>query len=272
MQRAGRGHLQPVVVNRKPDGAAAHGIVPVAQRVRQRLPRGQGRVERLVDARHAARLEAAGDGKRVAQKALGACKEGEGVAVELPVVEKLRAVEAPETRDAEQALRHFAFEAPGVPEQHRGGPERDAVAEQPQSAKQIPRLPATGMVQPADPDGLRNRVSDLGEVQVVRRPSVRRLGLPASIVPASVACAAPAGKSRGPPQTAAAQPVRAPVAPFPEKNVASWRAIGQCIAGNASLGETPWRVPPSRTLRGVPRRGAGRVPPVLPSCRQWRRA
>ena len=50
-------------------------------------------------------LDAPGYGQAVAQEPFGGPEQAEGIAVELPVVEKLRPVGALEPSDAKQALR-----------------------------------------------------------------------------------------------------------------------------------------------------------------------
>jgi len=50
VQRASRRHFQAVVIHREPDGTASYRIVAMAKSVCDRLSRGQGRIERLVDA------------------------------------------------------------------------------------------------------------------------------------------------------------------------------------------------------------------------------
>ena len=121
MQRAGRRDLQAIIVDRHTNGATSYRIVTMAERVRQRLAYRRHRVEWLVDPHETVRFDTSGDGQGIAQEALGVPEKREGVAVELPVVEKLGAVDPAETGNAKQALRHLELDAPGIAEQHHCG-------------------------------------------------------------------------------------------------------------------------------------------------------
>jgi len=116
VQRASRRHFQAVVIHREPDGTASYRIVAMAKSVGDRLSRGQGRIERLVDALNPARLEAARDGQGIAEKTFGGPEEHKGIAVELSIVQKLRSVGASKASHPEQALWHLAFQALGISE------------------------------------------------------------------------------------------------------------------------------------------------------------
>ena len=66
----------------------------MAERVRQGLTCCQRRNERFVDSLEAILLDAPGNAQAVAQEAFSGSEQGEGVAVKLAIVEKLRAVDA----------------------------------------------------------------------------------------------------------------------------------------------------------------------------------
>ena len=106
----------------------------------QRFPRRQRWVERLVDPLNAIRLDPPGDGQGFTQEPFRTREEREGIAVELSIVQKLRAVDAPKTSDTEQTLRHLRLDALGVTEQHHGRAAQDPVPEQPQAAQQLSRF------------------------------------------------------------------------------------------------------------------------------------
>ena len=160
MQRAGGSHLQAVVVNRHADRTAADRVIAMAQRVRQRLAHGQGRVERLVDPVEAVSFDSPGDGQGLAQKTLGGLEKYEGVAVELPVVEELGAIDAPEAGDTKQTLWHLEFNALGVAEQHHRRAPQNAFPEKPQTIIEVVNI--------NDPDALKAVVEETGVSEASR--------------------------------------------------------------------------------------------------------
>ncbi len=61
-------------------------------------------------------------------------KEHEGIAVELPIVQKLRTVDASEMGNAKQALRHLELDTLGVPEQYHRRASQNSFSKKPQAA------------------------------------------------------------------------------------------------------------------------------------------
>ena len=109
----------------------------MTQGVGKRFARGERRVERLVDPLEPIRLEATGDRQCLSQKALRGSEQDEGVAVELPIVQKLHLVDAAEAGDAQQALRHLELQTRGVAEQDRRRPQQHSVAQQSESSQHV---------------------------------------------------------------------------------------------------------------------------------------
>lgn len=100
---------------------------------------------------------------------------------ELPVVQEYASVEAPEASHAKQALRQLEFETLRVTGQHRCRAEEDDVAEQSEPSEQVLRFPAAGLVQLTDWYRIGHGVTDLGNIQVVNRPSGGGLVPPAML-------------------------------------------------------------------------------------------
>ena len=153
----------------------------MTQGTRQRLPRGEYRVERLVDAIHATRLEPTGDRQRLAQETLDRDEQREGVAVELPVVEELHAVEPPESGDAEPTLRHLDLDALLVAEQRDRSSPQDALTAKPEPAKQLHGIARARIRESATSDRLVYGSPDFGLIEIGDRPADSRLVLPTLI-------------------------------------------------------------------------------------------
>ena len=105
-----------IIVDGKANRAATHGVVPVAKRVRDGFAHGQPRVERFVNVLDAVRLKSACNGNRVVEETFGTPEQPEGIAIELAIVEEIGSVATPETRRAEEALRHLGIDPQRTPE------------------------------------------------------------------------------------------------------------------------------------------------------------
>ena len=171
MKPPGRSHLQAVVIYRQSYRSARNGgIIPMTQSVCKRLARRLGRIERSVDPLERSSFNPPGDGQGFDQKAFGTREKREGVAVELPVVQKFRAVYAAKTGDPDLAPGHSRLNQFRVAEQHRRGPKQHSVLNKPESAQYLLGFPRYGIVHPAEVNRKRHRAQDLLQVEIFNRP------------------------------------------------------------------------------------------------------
>ena len=97
--------FQAIVVQRDAHRTADNGIITMHERIGQCLAQCLHRQQRCVLALHAAGHDTPRDGQRFDQEAFRPAHQRKSVAIELPVVEKLVAVHALESRYLEQQLR-----------------------------------------------------------------------------------------------------------------------------------------------------------------------
>ena len=154
----------------------------MAKCIRYCLPCRWLRVEGFIYPIKAIGFESPGDGKGLAQKTLRRRQQRESVPEKLPVVQQLRrAFDAPEAGDAESALWHLGLDLIGTAEQDSCGPQQHSVLEQLHAMKQFGGLPSPRILQPTPSDRFPDSLLDFGRVEVVHRPTGRRLVLPAAL-------------------------------------------------------------------------------------------
>ena len=178
VQGARRSDFEPVVVDADGNGAAANGVVPVAERVRQGFPHRHRRIERFIDPLHAPRNHPAGDGIVFPQKRLRAGQQRERMAVHLPVVDELRAPHAAKPRHAQHALRKLGRHAVLGAEEHDCRPRQHAVPQQAQAAQQALDIAGARVIQTASAHRILDGAPHRGRVQIRHAPARRRLVLP----------------------------------------------------------------------------------------------
>ena len=180
MQVADGNDLQPVVVQRHADRAAAYGVVAVHKGIGQRLAQRLHRQQRRVLTRHLARHDAPRHRQRFEQEALRLAHQREGVAVKLPVVQKLVARCTLEARHLELQLRKIRQRRLVLAKQHRRRA-RQALAlhQQPQPAQDLQRLARAGVFHAATADGLLQRQHHLAHIQPRHIPTLGGPVLPA---------------------------------------------------------------------------------------------
>jgi len=94
----------------------------------------------------------------------------------IPVMEADVLPESPEP-----ALWHLGLDLIGTAEQNSRGPQQHSVLEQLHALKHFGGLPSPRILQPAPSDRFPDSLLDFGRVEVVHRPTGRRLVLPASL-------------------------------------------------------------------------------------------
>jgi hypothetical protein len=149
---ARRGDLQAILIDRQAHRAAAAAVIAVTQRIRQSLPQGDRRVERVVDPLEQSRHDPARDRQVLPQKAFRFQQQLEGVPVELAIVQKFAFVDPLELRHPQQALGKLRLDPRSLAEQHHRRPQQHAVPRQPQAAQQLQRVARAGILQPAPAD------------------------------------------------------------------------------------------------------------------------
>ncbi len=180
MQIADGNDLQPVVIQRHAHRAAADGVIPMHEGIGQGLAQRLHRQQRRIYPRHLSRDDASGDGQGFVQEAFGPAHQGEGVAVELPVIEKLIPVHALEARHLEQQLRKIRQLILVLAEQHHRRP-RQAVTfnQQAKPAQNFQRLAGAGVVEAPPANGLLQSQHHFPRIQPGHVPAIGGLVLPA---------------------------------------------------------------------------------------------
>jgi hypothetical protein len=167
-----RDDFKSVIVKGDTDRAAAAGVVAMHEGVGQRFPQGLDGKERGVLSLEFARNDSTCHGQPVDQEALGATHQVEGVAVELPVVEKLAPIGTLESCDAQVQLRKIWLRDVALAEQRHCGAcqfvSRDQEAEATQDRQGVAR---TRIIAAPSANRFFQRDDDFVVIQFVDRPA-----------------------------------------------------------------------------------------------------
>ena len=151
----------------------------MADGIRKRLTQSRRRVERFIHSFEAIGLDMSGDGKAFTKEAFRPAQKCEGVAVKLPVVQKLVGARgAAKSRNPQHALRILGAHPLGPTEQYDRGAEQAVAVDQAESAQQFRWITGSWIFRPSAPNRFIKRTNDLGPIEIVDRPVRDRFVFP----------------------------------------------------------------------------------------------